>query len=59
MAASIRILDVSILFNITNSIKIMLSSDFKSSTPKVGSANISIGFGTSGTTHKAIQYGSL
>ena len=53
---SIIILDVSILFNITNYIKIMLSSDCKLSTPKVGSANINIDFGTSGTTHKTIQY---
>lgn len=59
MAASILILDVSILFNITNYIKIMLSSDYKSNAPKVGSVNTNIDFGTSGTTHKTIQYDSF
>lgn len=59
MSASIIILNASILFNITNCIKIMLTSDCKSSTPKVGSANINRDFGTSGTTDKTTQNDSF
>lgn len=37
----------------------MLSSDCKSSTLKVASANINVDFGTSSMTHKTIQYDSF
>lgn len=59
MAASILILDVSILFNFTTYIKIMLSSYCKSGTPKVGCANVNIKLGICGSTHKTIQYDSF